>query len=115
LATWFNGWMWAWVRSVVEAFAVLAPVVMSEALDPDRELVDQFQAGDRRAFDQLVRKHQKGMWRIVRRYVRSDADAADITQQAFVRAFKGLGSFRRAATVRSWLYRIAINCALSWI
>jgi RNA polymerase sigma-70 factor, ECF subfamily len=99
----------------VEAFAVLRPVAMNEASDPDRELVEQFQAGERLAFDQLVRRHQKGMWRIVRRYVRSDADAADVTQQAFVRAFKGLASFRGAATVRSWLYRIAINCALSWI
>ncbi len=90
---------------------------MSEALpvDPDLELVESFHAGDRRAFDQLVRRHQKGMWRVVRRYVRSDADAADVTQQAFVRAFKGLASFRRAATVRSWLFRIAINCALSWL
>jgi RNA polymerase sigma-70 factor (ECF subfamily) len=98
---------------------VYAPsaLLMSEALasDPDLDLVDSFQTGDRRAFDTLVRRHQKGMWRVARRYLRSDADAADVTQQAFVRAFKGLGSFRRAATVRSWLYRIAINCALSWL
>ncbi len=59
--------------------------------------------------------HQKGVWRIVRRYIRSDADAADVTQLVFVRAFKGLASFRGAASVRSWLFRIAINCALSWI
>ena len=84
-------------------------------VDPDRELVDRFRAGERLAFDQLVRRHQKGMWRLARRYVRSDSDAADITQLAFVRAFRGLASFRGAASVRSWLYRIAINCALSWI
>lgn len=52
---------------------------------------------------------------MVRRYVRHDADAFDVTQQVFVRAFKGLASFRGAASVRSWLYRIAINCALSWL
>jgi RNA polymerase sigma-70 factor, ECF subfamily len=55
------------------------------------------------------------MYRIVRRYVQSDADAADVCQQSFVRAFKGLATFRGAATVRSWLYRIGINCALSWL
>jgi RNA polymerase sigma-70 factor (ECF subfamily) len=88
---------------------------MSEAIDPDRELVAQFRAGDRSAFDVLVRRHQKAMWRMVRRYIKSDADASDVTQQAFVRAFKGLVSFRGAASVRSWLFRIAINCALSWI
>jgi RNA polymerase sigma-70 factor, ECF subfamily len=51
----------------------------------------------------------------VRRYVKNDADAADVTQLVFVRAFKGLAAFRGASTVRSWLYRIAINCSLSWI
>src|ERR1700754_2503779 len=93
----------------------LLAVVMTDAVDPDRELVEQFRAGDRSAFDVLVRRHQKGMWRMVRRYIKSDADAADVTQQAFVRAYKGLVSFRGAASVRSWLFRIAINCALSWI
>jgi RNA polymerase sigma-70 factor (ECF subfamily) len=88
---------------------------MTEALDPDRELVERFRAGDRHAFDLLVRGHQRGVWQMVRRYIKSDADAADVTQQVFVRAFKGLAAFRGAASVRSWLFRIAINCSLSWI
>ena len=49
------------------------------------------------------------------REIKSEADASDVTQQVFVRAFRGLASFRGAASVRSWLYRIAINCSLSWI
>lgn len=88
---------------------------VTDTLDPDRELAERFRSGDRSAFDAIVRRHQKGVWRMVRRYVRHDADAFDVTQQVFVRAFKGLASFRGAATVRSWLYRIAINCALSWL
>lgn len=88
---------------------------MTDAVDPDRECVERFRQGDRAAFDTLVRRHQRGVWRMVRRYVRSDADAFDITQQVFVRAFRGLASFRGTASVRSWLYRIAINCALSWL
>ncbi|MFT3695218.1 MAG: RNA polymerase sigma factor [Kofleriaceae bacterium] len=88
---------------------------MTDTVDPDRELVERFCAGERDAFDLLVRRHQKGVWRMVRRYIKSDADAADVTQQVFVRAFKGLISFRGAASVRSWLFRIAINCSLSWI
>jgi RNA polymerase sigma-70 factor (ECF subfamily) len=83
--------------------------------DPDLELVERFRAGDRTAFDPLVRRHQQGVWRLVRRYVKSDADSADVTQQAFVRAFRALAAFRGSASVRSWLYRIAINCALSWL
>lgn len=97
------------------ATSASGPELALTAVDPDRELVDRFQHGERGAFDQLVKRHQKGVYRIVRRYVRSDADAADVSQQVFVRAFKGLGSFRGAASVRSWLYRIGINCALSWL
>jgi RNA polymerase sigma-70 factor, ECF subfamily len=107
------------VKPIVDVIALtpsaLLTVNMSEAIDPDRELVERFRAGDRSAFDLLVRRHQKGMWRMVRRYIKSDADASDVTQQAFVRAFKGLISFRGTASVRSWLFRIAINCSLSWI
>src|SRR5438094_7609875 len=88
---------------------------MTDIVDPDRELAERFRSGDRTAFDALVRRHQKGVWRLVRRYIKSDADAADVTQLVFVRAFKGLVAFRGAASVRSWLYRIAINCSLSWI
>lgn len=88
---------------------------VTDQIDPDRDLAERFRSGDRGAFDTLVRRHQKGVWRIVRRYVKRDADAADITQQVFVRAFKGLATFRGSATLRSWLYRIAINCSLSWI
>ena len=88
---------------------------VTDVLDPDRELAVRFRAGERTAFDQIVRRHQQGVWRIVRRYVKREADAADVTQLVFVRAFKGLGAFRGASSVRSWLYRIAINCSLSWL
>jgi RNA polymerase sigma-70 factor (ECF subfamily) len=103
----------------VESLAAGLPLLQRSprvtAADPDLELAERFRDGDRAAFDVLVRRHQKGMWRLIRRYVKSDADAADITQLAFVRAFRGLTGFRGTATVRSWLYRIAINCALSWL
>lgn len=94
---------------------MLEPLAHVSVADPDRELAERFREGDRAAFDQLVRRHQKQIWRLVRRYVKRDADAADVTQQAFVRAFKALATFRGDATVRSWLYRIAINCSLSWL
>jgi RNA polymerase sigma-70 factor (ECF subfamily) len=94
---------------------LLAPAAAVTALDPDRELAERFQSGDRAAFDQIVRRHQRGVWHLVRRYVKRDADASDVTQLVFVRAFRGLGTFRGAASVRSWLYRIGINCALSWL
>ena len=83
--------------------------------DPDLALVERFRAGERRAFDELVRRHQRGLWRVARRYVKNDADAADLAQQTFVRAFKAIHAFRGAASVRSWLYRIAINLSLNHV
>lgn len=101
------------MATIASLLTGIEPTLVSA--DPDRELVDRFVAGERSAFDVLVRRHQKGMWRLIHRYVKRDADASDVAQQAFVRAFKGLTSFRGSATVRSWLYRIAINCALTWL
>jgi len=102
----------------VDVLAARLPLLSQPAivtLDPDRELAERFQSGDRAAFEQIVRRHQRGVWHLVRRYVKRDADASDVTQLVFVRAFRGLASFRGAASVRSWLYRIGINCALSWL
>jgi len=103
------------VESLAAGLPLLERSAAVTAADPDQELAERFRNGDRTAFDALVRRHQKGVWRLIRRYVKSDADAADVTQLAFVRAFRGLAAFRGTATVRSWLYRIAINCALSWL
>lgn len=103
------------MESLAAGLPLLERPTTVTAADPDHELAERFSGGDRTAFDALVRRHQKGMWRLIRRYVKSDADAADVTQLAFVRAFRGLAAFRGTATVRSWLYRIAINCALSWL
>lgn len=83
--------------------------------DPDADVLAAFRGGDPRAFDVLIRRHQRGVWRVVQRTLRNHADTADVVQLAFVRALRALPSFRGAATVRSWLYRIAINCALSWL
>lgn len=86
---------------------------VSEPTDLDAALVARAQRQERGAFDALVRRHQRGVWRVVRRYLRNDADASDVTQQAFVRAFKSLERFRGEASVRTWLYRIGINLALN--
>lgn len=90
-------------------------VTTSGPVDLDAALVERARGGERRAFDELVRRHQRGLWRLARRYVRNDADASDVTQQAFVRAFRALDRFRGEASVRSWLYRIGINLALNHV
>jgi RNA polymerase sigma-70 factor (ECF subfamily) len=106
----------------VHALALVSPAdLVTDARDearpedPDLPLVERFRSGERRAFDEIVRRHQTALWRMARRYVKNDADASDVVQQTFVRAFRGLAKFRHAATVRTWLYRISINLALNHV
>lgn len=80
--------------------------------DPDSELVRLAQAGDARAFEALVVKHQRRVARHVARYLRSAADVEDAVQEVFLRVYRGLGSFRGESLFYSWLYRIATNVAL---
>src|SRR5687767_13858963 len=86
-----------------------------EAVDVDGALVARARRGERGAFDEIVKRHQRGLWRLVRRYVKNDADAADVSQQAFVRAYRALDRFRGEASVRTWLFRIGINVALNHV
>ncbi len=95
--------------------ALTAAAVHNPPADPDLALVERFQAGERRAFDELVRRYQRPLYYLALRYLKNEADAKDVTQRAFVRVFKSLGKFRRAASFRTWAYRITINLCLNHI
>jgi RNA polymerase sigma-70 factor (ECF subfamily) len=77
----------------------------------DLALVRRVQAGDRRAFDLLVLKYQHKVVKLVLRYSRNPADAEDIAQEAFIKAYRALPGFRGDSAFYTWLYRIAINTA----
>ena len=81
----------------------------------ERRLAERFRTGDRAAFGELVERHQRGVYYLVWRYVRSDEDAKDVTQVAFVRAWVGAANFRADASFRTWIYRIATNLSLNWL
>jgi RNA polymerase sigma-70 factor (ECF subfamily) len=83
--------------------------------DLDLRLVQRFRAGEQRAFDELVRRYQRPIHSLCMRYLRNTADAADVTQRAFVKAFQSLDGFRGESSFRTWLYRIAINMSLNHI
>ncbi len=80
--------------------------------DPDPRLLVRARQGDLGAFEDLVRMYQADVWRFAYHFTRDRALAEDVTQEAFLRAFRFLGSFRGDSKFTSWLFRIARNCAM---
>ncbi len=80
-------------------------------MDEDLDLITRTEAGEREAFNDLVRKYQKPLYALLYRMVGNPEDASDLLQKAFVKAFTGLKSFERRSTFKTWLYQIAINRA----
>jgi RNA polymerase sigma-70 factor (ECF subfamily) len=79
--------------------------------DSDQQLVERVQAGEKAAFDLLVRKYQHRVLKLVSRFVSDAAEAEDVAQEAFIKAYRALASFRGDSAFYTWLYRIAINTA----
>ncbi len=77
----------------------------------DKELVARVQQGDKQAFDLLVLKYQNRIIKLVSRYVREPADAMDVAQEVFLKAYRALPNFRGESAFYTWLYRISINTA----
>jgi RNA polymerase sigma-70 factor (ECF subfamily) len=82
--------------------------------DADAELVLQCQRGSPAAFEELVRQHQHMIHSLTFRMTGSPADAEDLAQETFVRAYAQIGTFRGTAKFSTWLYRIAVNTCLNW-
>ena len=81
----------------------------------DQQLVERVQRGDKHAFDLLVSKYQRKLGRLISRFVRDPAEAEDVTQDAFIKAYRALPSFRGDSAFYTWLYRIGINTAKNYL
>ena len=81
----------------------------------DLELVQRCKSGELSAFETLVLRHQDKIFNLVLRYVGNREDAADITQEVFLKAYRAMGSFAERSSFGTWLYRIAVNTALSFM
>lgn len=81
----------------------------------DQLLVERVQRGDKRAFELLVIKYQRKINRLVSRLVRDGAEIEDVTQEAFIKAYRALPQFRGESAFYTWLYRIAINTAKNYL
>ena len=87
---------------------------MSES-QVDQLLVERVQKGDQYAFDLLISKYQHRIVSLVNRYVNDHAEALDVAQEAFIKAYRAIGNFRGDSAFYTWLYRIAINTAKNWL
>jgi RNA polymerase sigma-70 factor (ECF subfamily) len=81
----------------------------------DRQLVERAQRGDKQAFSLLVEKYQRKLARLLSRFVRDPAEVEDVTQEAFIKAYRALPAFRGDSAFYTWLYRIGINTAKNYL
>src|SRR5215467_1314692 len=77
--------------------------------DVDAELVERYLAGDTAAFDEIMVRYERQIYRVCYRFVDNREDAMDLAQEVFIKAFEHLTSFRRESSLKTWLYRIAMN------
>ena len=81
----------------------------------DQQLVEKVKEGDKKAFNLLVLKYQNRVTNIVSRYIKNNGDVADVTQEAFIKAYRALPNFRGDSAFYTWLYRIAVNSAKNYL
>lgn len=81
----------------------------------DQQLVERVQSGDKHAFDLLVTKYQRKLARLLSQFIRDPAEVEDVTQEAFIKAYRALPSFRGDSAFYTWLYRIGVNTAKNFL
>jgi RNA polymerase sigma-70 factor, ECF subfamily len=86
----------------------------ARAADAEREDVEAARRGEREAFDRLVVRYQREVYRLCYRYVNAHEDADDLAQEVFLKAWRAIGRFRGDSSFRTWLYRIAMNACLNF-
>src|SRR5436190_17999197 len=83
--------------------------------DVDADLVDRYLAGDMTAFDELMIRYERQIYRVCYRFVENRDDAMDLAQEVFIKAFEHLSTFRRESSLKTWLYRIAMNHCINHV
>ena len=81
----------------------------------DQQLVERAQRGDKQAFELLVAKYQRKLARLLSRFIRDPAEVEDVAEEAFIKAYRALPSFRGDSAFYTWLYRIGINTAKNYL
>jgi len=92
------------------------PVAMtSQDSEADSSIVERYLAGDMTAFDELMIRYERQIFRVCYRFVNNRDDAMDLAQEVFIKAFEHLSTFRRESSMKTWLYRIAMNHCINHV
>lgn len=83
--------------------------------ETDQLLVERAQKGEKRAFELLFAKYQRKLTRLLSRFIRDSSEVEDVTQEAFIKAYRALPTFRGESAFYTWLYRIGINTAKNYL
>ena len=84
-------------------------------VDPDLDLIKRTKSGDRHAFDMLVVRHQRMLACVISRYIKSPQQIEDVTQEAFIKAYRGIMAFRGESKFSTWLHRIGVHSAIAFL
>jgi RNA polymerase sigma-70 factor (ECF subfamily) len=95
--------------------APLRMTVQTQDTDVDFALVERYLAGDMTAFDELMIRYERQIYRVCYRFVENPDDAKDLAQEVFIKAFEHLPTFRRESSLKTWLYRIAMNHCINHV
>jgi RNA polymerase sigma-70 factor (ECF subfamily) len=96
------------------SLAMSSPGAARPTREDERAAIAASQSGEREAFDVLVERYQRDVYRLCYRYLGNHEDASDAAQEAFLRAYRAIGRFRGDSAFSTWLYRIAVNACLNF-
>src|SRR6266566_3820318 len=100
---------------MMERALTASMAIASANQDVDTELVNRYLAGDTAAFDEIMIRYERQSYRVCYRFLDNREDAMDLAQEVFVKAFEHLASFRRESSLKTWLYRIAMNHCINHV
>jgi len=87
----------------------------SKEMDPDITLIERYSSGDMTAFDELMIRYERQIYRLCYRFTSNADDARDLAQEVFIKAFEHLSDFRKESSLKTWLYRIATNHCINHV
>jgi len=99
----------------MERTLTVPAAMTAQDTEADNRIVERYLAGDMTAFDELMIRYERQIYRVCYRFVNNKDDAMDLAQEVFIKAFEHLSSFRRESSMKTWLYRIAMNHCINHV